>query len=134
MSKSSLDHQDVISEKKLVDKFVRELACEKMKRFTASYISENIGVDVDFIKERLLQLSNDDQLIINFEVICSHKCTYRIVERYSNLNNVPIGEFVKCVCGNEFIVRIEDVYVTFSPNEKYYDYEMCKKGKREIWK
>jgi hypothetical protein len=127
MSKNLLDHQDVIYEKKLVDQFVRELACEKMKRFTASYISEKIGVDVDFIKERLLQLSNDDQLIINFEVICPHKCTYKIVERHSNLNNVPIGEFAKCECGNEFIVGIEDVYITFSPNEKYYDYEIVKR-------
>jgi len=56
----------VIYEKKLVDKFVRELAFEKSKRFTASYISKSIGVDIDFVKKRLVQLSDDGQLVINF--------------------------------------------------------------------
>lgn len=118
----------MISEKKLVDQCVRELAYQKMK-FTASYISKKIEVDVDFVKERLLQLSNDGQLVINFEVVCPHKCLYNIIETYENLNDVPIGKSAKCECGNEFIVRKEDVYVTFSPNEKYYDNEMCKRRK-----
>ena len=118
----------MISEKKLVDQFVRELACKKMK-FTASYISKKIEVDIDFVKKRLLQLSNDGQLIINFEVVCSHKCKYLIVETHSNLNDIHIGKLVECECGNKFLVAKEDVYVTFSPNEKYYDHETC--GKEE---
>ena len=120
----------MISEKKLVDKFVRELSCKKMK-FTASYISKKIKVDIDFIKKRLIQLSNDGQLVINFDVVCPHKCTHRIIETHSNLKDIPIGKLVNCECGKEFIVAKENVYVTFSPNEKYYDNEMCKKDKAE---
>jgi len=119
----------VIYEKKLVDKFVRELAFEKSKRFTASYISKSIGVDIDFVKKRLVQLSDDGQLVINFEVVCSHKCKHLIIETYSNLNDVPIGKFAECGCGNKFLVSKEDVYVTFSPNEEYYDHEI--RGKEE---
>jgi hypothetical protein len=120
-----------ISEKKLVDQFVRELACEKIKRFTASYISEKIGVDVDFVKERLLQLRNDDQLVVHFEVACPFGRRYRIIDIYSSLNCVPIGEFVECEdCGDEFVVTEENVWITFSPNEKYYDNEMCKHGQQ----
>ncbi len=117
----------MIYEKKLVDQYVRELACRKMKRFTASYISEKIGVDVDFIKARLLQLHNDGQLLVNFEVVCPYKCRKKIIETYSNLKDIPIGEIVKCKCGNEFVVSKENMYVTFSANEKYYDYEFCAK-------
>jgi hypothetical protein len=123
----------MISEKKLVDQFVRELVCKKMK-FTASYISKKIEVDIDFVKKRLLQLSNDDQLIINFDVVCPYKCAHRIIETYSNLKEIHIGKLVKCKCGKEFTIAKENVYVTFSPNKKYYDNEMCKKDKVENMK
>lgn len=122
----------MISEKKFVDQLVRELACRKMK-FSASYISKQIGVDIDFIKKRLLQLSSDGQLIINFDVVCPHKCTHMIIETFTNVNDVPIGKFVKCECGNKFVVTKEDVYVTFSPNEKYYDSKMCEGKFKDKW-
>jgi hypothetical protein len=120
----------MISEKKLVDQFVRELACKKM-RFTASYISTNIEVDIDSVKKRLIQLGNDGQLAINFDVVCPYKCTHMIIETLSNLKDIPIGKLVTCECGTEFVVAKEDVYVTFSPNENYYDNEMCKKDRAE---
>lgn len=118
----------MISEKKLVDQFVRELACKK-KKFTASYISTTLDVDVDFIKKRLIQLSNDGQLIINFDVVCPYKCNHKIIDTYTSLNDIPIGKFVECKCGNVFVIAKENVYVTFSPNEIYYDDEMCEKRK-----
>lgn len=120
---------EMVAEKKLVDQFVRKLACEKRKRFTASYISENIEIDVDFVKQRLLQLSKDGQLIVNFEVTCpSYECEYRTIEIYSSLNEVPIGGYIECEdCGNEFLVTNENIWITFSPNEKYYEDGVCKK-------
>lgn len=120
---------EMVAEKKLVDQFVRELACERRKRFTASYISGKIEVEVDFVKERLLQLSNDGQLIVNFEVTCpSYECEYRTIETYSSFNDVPMGEFIECDdCGKEFRVTKENIWITFSPNEKYYDNGVCKK-------
>jgi hypothetical protein len=121
-----MEYEEMISEKKLVDKFVRELACKKMK-FTASYISKKIDVDLDFVKKRLIKLSNDGQLVINFDVVCPHKCNHEIIGTYTSLNNVPMGKLVECKCGNKFMIANENVYVTFSPNEKYFDNEMCKK-------
>lgn len=121
---------NLISEKKLADQFVRELACKKMK-FTASYISKKIEVDIDFVKKRLIQLSNDGQLVIDFDVVCPYKCNHEIIGTYKNLNDIPIGKFVECKCGNKFIIAKENVYVTFSPNEKYYDNEMCNIDKVE---
>lgn len=88
-----------------------------------------IEVEIDFVKERLLQLSNDEQLIINFEVKCpSSKCDYRTIETYSSLEHIPIGKIIECEnCENKFMVTKENISITFSPNEKYYDEEMCKK-------
>lgn len=114
--------KDIVSKKKLVDKFIRELACERRNRFAASFISK-IDVDIDFVKERLLQLSKDDQLTINFEVICPG-CEHKTI--YSDFNDVPIGESINCAnCRNEFLVTKENVWITFSPNKNYYDDEMC---------
>jgi len=48
------------------------------------------------------------------------------------LNDVPIGKFVECECGNKFLVTKEDVYVTFSPNEEYYDHEICGKEEERV--
>lgn len=116
----------MIPENKMIDQFVRELACKKMK-FTASYISKKIEIDIDFIKKRLIQLSNDGQLIINFDIVCPYNCVHKAIDTYTNLNDIPIGKFVECKCGKRFKLAKENVYVTFSPNEIYYDDEMCQK-------
>lgn len=119
---------ELVTKKKLVDKFVRDIACEKRKRFTASYISKNIDVELDFVKERLLELSKDGQLVVNFEVACfSRTCEGRTIGKYSKLDDIPLGSVIECPeCGEEFEVTREHIWVTFSPNKSYYDEEMCK--------
>lgn len=119
---------EMVFKKKSVDQYVRELACKGRKRFTASFISKNTDIEVDFVKERLLQLSTDGQLIVNFEVICpSSECEYQTIETYSSFNDIPIGEYIECEdCGKEFLVTKENIWITFSPNANYYDKEMCK--------
>lgn len=114
---------EIISIKKLVDQFVRELACERRNRFTAEFISKKIDVDVDFVKERLLQLSKADKLVVNFEVMCpSSECEYMTIDTYSSFDDVPIGEYIECDnCGNEFLVTKENIWMTFSPNENCCD-------------
>lgn len=119
---------ELVTKKKLVDKFVWDIACERRNRFTASFISKNINIELDFVKERLLELSNDGRLFVNFELMCdSPKCEFRTIERYSKINDVPIGKIIECPeCGDEFEVTREHVWVTFSPNTSYYDKDMCK--------
>lgn len=122
-------HQEIISKKK-VDKFVFDLACDRdgSDRFTASYISKNTKVEIDFVKKRLIELSNDDKLFINFELICnSSKCEFGTIKTYSKIEDVPIGKIIKCSgCGEDFEVTEKNIWVTFSPNIDYYDEEMCK--------
>lgn len=113
--------------KKKVDKFVWNLACGRRERFTASYISKNINVDIDFVKKRLIELRDDDKLFVNFELICdSPECEFRTIRTYSKIDDVPIGDTIKCTnCGKESEVAEKSVLVTFSPNTNYYDDEMC---------
>jgi hypothetical protein len=119
---------ELVTKKKLVDRFVWEIACQKRNRFTASSISKTIGVELDFVKERLLKLSNEGQLFINFEIACaSNECGFRTIEKYSKLDDIPIGKIIECPeCGEEFVVDREHVWVTYSPNTNYYDKDMCK--------
>jgi len=118
---------DPVTKKKLVDKSVRSMACEGRNEFTASYISKKIGVETDFVKERLLKLSTDGQLLVNFGIMCLYReCESRTIKKYSNINDIPIGHIIECPeCGKEFEVTRENVWVTFSPNPNYYDKDMC---------
>lgn len=113
--------------KRKIDQFVRSIACEGRERFTASFISSSIDVESDFVKERLLQLSDDGQLITNFELMCpSHECSFRSIEMHSKIEDVPIDEYVECPeCGDEFIVLREYIWISFTPNTDYFDKEMC---------
>lgn len=118
--------QELVS-KKVVDKFVWNMACNKVARLTASYISKNANVEIDFVKKRLIELSNDDKLFINFELICdSPECRFKTIETYPKIDEIPIGKIIKCTdCGKEFTVTKEHIWVTFSPNTSYFDDEMC---------
>ncbi len=119
---------ELVTKRSKVDKYVRGIACERRSRFTASYISRNINVELDFVKERLLELSNDGQLVTNFELACSSRiCDGRTIQNYSKEDDIPLGSFIECPeCGEEFEVTKEHIWVTFSPNKSYYDEEMCK--------
>ena len=113
--------------KRKIDQFVRSIACEGRKRFTASFISKNVDVESDFVKERLLQLSDDGQLITNFELMCpSRECEFRTIKTYQKIEDVPIDQYTECPeCGEEFIGLREHVWISFTPNTDYFDKEMC---------
>lgn len=116
-----------ITAKKIVDNFVFNMACDSVDRFTASYISKNTNVDIDFVKKRLIELTNDDKLFINFDLMCdSEDCGFKVIKTYPKIDEIPIGKMTKCTnCGKEFKVAKEHIWVTFSPNTNYFDDDMC---------
>jgi len=118
--------QELVS-KKVVDKFVWDMACNEVTRFTASYISKHTNIEIDSVKKRLIELSKDDKLFINFELICnSPECGFKAIKTCPKIDEIPIGKLIKCTdCGKEFTVTKEHIWVTFSPNINYFDHEMC---------
>jgi uncharacterized Zn-finger protein len=105
-----------LAAKKIVDKFVWEMACNREVRLTASYISKNTDVEADFVKKRLLELSDDDKLFINFELTCdSPECEFKIIKTYSKIDEIPIGNIIECTyCGKEFKITKEHIWVIFT--------------------
>jgi hypothetical protein len=123
--KPNLKMQELIS-KKIVDKFVWDMACNKETRFTASYISKNTNIDIDFVKKRLLELTADDKLFVNFDIICESHDEFKVIDTYQKIDKIPIGKILKCTdCGKEIKVTKEHIWVTFSPNTNYFDDDMC---------
>ena len=115
-----------INEKSKIDRQVLSLACSNQKRFTAPYIAKHEAVDIKIVRKRLFQLRNDNQLIVNFEIICPD--CYEDLITYHNEKEIPIGKELYCSeCDKPIIVEPENIWINFTPNRKYYSKDMCEK-------
>ena len=115
-----------ISEKAKVDKFINELGCRRLSRITASFVSRKTSIEIDLVKQRLLQLKNDDKLNLHYELECPNPECARTARIFNSEKEVPFGEEFECSrCEEEFVVSQEHIWVTYSPNEKYFSEEYC---------
>lgn len=109
-----------------IDGAILEAACTDLKRITAPFISRNENIDIDIVRTRLFQLRNDDQLTVNYDIICP-EC-YDDIETYHNEKDIPLGKELFCEnCQMDFVIGPTNILVNFTPNKKYYSKDICKK-------
>jgi hypothetical protein len=119
--------QEDITDEEKIGRFIDQLGCNELSRITASFVSRELGINIDFVKRELLKLARKSKLDINYELECPNSQCARTIQVYRSSDRIPLRDIMECMdCGEVFNIGLDDIWVTYDPNKDYFSKERCK--------
>jgi hypothetical protein len=101
-----------------VREVVDQLAAAGRRRFRASWVADQSGVEARRAQDQLTALVSSGELTMNFEVLCPEDG--RTIASFRAGEPIPVGKFLDapdCPSGPVEVVE-EELWVTFTPTDK----------------
>ena len=98
---------------------VEDLTDQGAAAFRASAIASRVGDAVEAVTPGLMQMVQDGQLRLQFDLICPDNG--RTIRSYSDKEQLPIGQAVssdRCDSDEPFVVEPQHIWIQFVPTEQ----------------
>lgn len=113
-----------------VDDWVNEMSALPIKGFYPTAVAKDTGLPLQIVFERLLRLTEDGKLQLQWEVRCPNYECIRNIETVDD-PSVIIGKIINCnLCGEEIEVTPDLVFPCFKINPVYKERIRQKKTNR----
>jgi len=98
-----------------IDNWIDECALKPIKYFSPTAIQKDLGMDINYIFDRLMILVNDEKLKLSWRIVCP--ICFRQLDICNNTDSIP--RYINCWECGEIEVTRDMVYPLFRIDDEY---------------